>query len=174
MRSVENVSTPELRSPGFSYDAIGHLALAARDFDHAIVLFRDVLGFTLTERREIRGKNAGMISAEMEHNGLRFVLCQGTEENSQVSNLVSNYGPGVAHMALAVDDVRETAAILQERRLEFDTGVIEGPGLAQIFTLRCQKTGLCFEFIKREPYTAGFVESNVQQFFDELERKGAF
>ena len=174
MQSVENTPAPGLESLGCSYSAIDHLALAVRDLEHAISLFRDVLGFTLTERREIRGKKTGMISAEMEYKGLRFVLCQGTEESSQVSKLVSNYGPGVAHIALAVDDVHETTAILKGRGLEFDTGVIEGPGLTQTFTSRCQNTGLCFEFIKREPNKAGFVESNVQQLFDELERKGAF
>ena len=174
MHSDENAPASELRQLDSCYTAIDHLAFAVRDLEQAIVLLRDVLGFKLTQRREIRGKATGMISAEMEHNGIRFVLCQGTEESSQVSRLVSTHGPGVAHIALAVDDVHETAKSLTERGLEFDTGVIEGPGLTQTFTSRCRNTGLCFEFIKRDPDKAGFVESNVQQLFDELEKKGAF
>lgn len=174
MHSVEDASRSVSEFAGPGYAEIDHLAFAVHDLERAIRLFRDVLGFSLTQRREIRGKNTGMISAEMEYNGLRFVLCQGTEENSQVSKLVSNFGPGVAHIALAVDDVHETASLLKERGLEFDTGVIEGPGLTQTFTSRCQNTGLCFEFIKRDADKTGFVEGNVQQLFDQLEQKGAF
>jgi len=174
MHYIDDEAIVETRQTVPGYAAIDHLAFAVRDLEQAVTLFRDILGFKLNQRREIRGKSTGMISAEMEHNGIRFVLCQGTEEGSQVSRLVSNHGPGVAHIALAVDDVHATAASLKDRGLDFDTGVIEGPGLTQTFTSRCKNTGLCFEFIRRDPDKEGFVESNVQQLFDELERKGAF
>lgn len=161
-------------TPSPRYAAIDHLAFAVRDLESAITLFRDVLGFSLTERRTIRGQSTGMITAEMEHNGIRFVLCQGTEEGSQVSRLVSAYGPGVAHIALSVDDVEATASTLKARGLGFDTEVIDGPGLTQTFTSRCENTGLCFEFIKREPGKSGFDESNVEKMFGQLEQNGRF
>ena len=157
-----------------AYAGIDHVAFAVRDLEQAITLLRDVLGFTLTERRTIKGQSTGMISAEMEHNGIRIVLCQGTEDNSQVSRLVSAYGPGVAHIALAVDDVHKTATTLQRRGMTFDTEVIDGMGLTQTFTSRCQNTGMCFEFIKRDPGKSGFDENNIERIFGQLEQKGAF
>jgi 4-hydroxyphenylpyruvate dioxygenase-like putative hemolysin len=121
----------------------------------------------------VSGSRTGMISAEMEHNGVKFVLCQGTEPESQVSRLVNHYGPGVAHIALEVDDVQAAVGDLRARGLDFDTSVIQGPGLTQAFSSRCDNSGLSFEFIARGG-EAGFLESNVQELFEQLERSGAY
>lgn len=156
-----------------SYGSIDHIAFAVRDLEAGIALFSGVLGFTLTRRLQIRGKRTGMISAELERNGIKFVLCQGTEPESQVSQLVTHYGPGVAHVALAVDDVHATVAELRRRGLEFDTNVIDGPGLQQAFSTRCTNSGISIEFIQRGS-EEGFLEENVQALFDQLESSGNF
>lgn len=156
-----------------SYRKIDHIAIAVRDLESAIVYFSDVLGFSLIRRLTIKGKKTGMISAEMEHADIKFVLCQGTEPDSQVSRLVSNYGPGVAHIALAVDETRQAADQLKARGAQFDTSVIEGPGLRQIFTSRDSNSGLSFEFIERSS-EQGFLEENVQNLFEQLEKSGAY
>lgn len=156
------------------FGKIDHVAIAVRSLPEAVAFFKNVLGFTLNRELEIRGRKTGMRSAEMEHNGIRFVLCQGTEPDSQVSRLVTEFGPGVAHIALTVDDVRATIDTMGERGLAFDTDVIEGLGLTQTFTSRCFNTGMCFEFIKRDPAYDGFVDTNVQKLFDQLEAKDRF
>ncbi|MBD8897912.1 VOC family protein [Rhodanobacter sp. DHG33] len=151
------------------YKRIDHIALAVHNLESAIHLFEKILGFELKGRRHIRGAHTGMISAEMEINGIRFVLCQGTEPQSQVAQLIENFGAGVAHIALEVDDVEKTVSALRGRGMQFDTKVIRGPGLTQSFTTRCGNTGLSFELIKREG-EEGFLESNVQALFDQLEQ----
>lgn len=156
------------------FQRIDHIALAVRNLPEAMRFFIDVLGFTLKRELSVRGTKSGMNSAEMEYNGLRFVLCQGTEPESQVSRLVDELGPGVAHIALAVDDVHGAVNQLSQRGLEFDTNVIEGSGLTQTFTTRDSNTGLCFEFIKRDPAQQGFSEQNVQSLFDQLESKDSY
>jgi len=161
-------------APTEGYQGIDHIAIAVRDLEQAIVFYRDVLGFTLMRRLSIRGRSTGMISAEMELNGIRFVLCQGTEEASQVTRLIDEYGPGVAHIAMRVQDVHQTVDDLAARGMAFDTNVIEGPGLRQAFTSRCANSGLSFEFIERETGQDGFVETNVEQLFNQLEAKDAF
>lgn len=155
------------------YKRIDHVAFAVRDLESAIRLFEDVLGFTLVRRLQIRGSKTGMISAEFEHNDIKFVLCQGTEPESQVSQLIEHHGPGVAHIALEVEDPRELASELQERGLAFDTSVIEGPGLIQVFSARCANSGASFEFICRTS-EQGFLEENVQQLFEQLESSGKY
>jgi 4-hydroxyphenylpyruvate dioxygenase-like putative hemolysin len=159
--------------PEAEYERIDHIAIAVRDLEHGIALFERVLGFRLVRRLEVKGQRTGMISAEMEYNGIKFVLCQGTEPESQVSKLIEHYGPGVAHIAVAVDNVHDTVARLNARGLNFDTNVIEGPGLHQAFSSRCTNSGLSFEFIRRDA-EEGFLESNVQQLFEQLERSGAY
>jgi len=155
------------------FHRIDHVALAVVDLEEAVALFRDVLGFELKRRRHISGKLSGMLSAEMEGNGMRFVLCQGTEPESQVAQLVANFGPGVAHIALEVDDVDAAVDDLKARGLAFDTTVIRGPGLTQAFSTRCMNTGMSFEIIRRDG-EEGFLDSNVQALFDQLEQSGKY
>jgi methylmalonyl-CoA/ethylmalonyl-CoA epimerase len=159
--------------PHRNYIKIDHIAIAVRNLDVAVEFFSKTLGFELTRRLTTRGQRTGMISAEMEHNGIKFVLCQGTEPESQVSKLISNYGPGVAHIALEVKDVVSIVDDLSARGLRFDTSVVQGPGLTQAFSSRCTNSGLSFEFINRNA-ESGFLESNVQQLFDQLEKSGAY
>lgn len=152
---------------------IDHIAIAVRDLDAGIEFFSKVLGFTLNCRRTVQGKRTGMVSAEMEHNNIKFVLCQGTEPESQVSRLISHYGPGVAHIALEVGDAHAAAAELGQQGLDFDTTVITGPGLRQVFSSRDTNTGLSFEFIERSG-EAHFLDDNVSELFAQLEKSGAY
>jgi 4-hydroxyphenylpyruvate dioxygenase-like putative hemolysin len=155
------------------YRAIDHIAIAVVELEPAVQFYSEILGFKLVRRLHIKGKKTGMRSAEMEYQGLKFVLCQGTEPESQVSRLVSNFGPGVAHIALEVDDVAASVAELTARGLRFDTSVIEGPGLTQAFTARDTNSGMSFELIKRTG-EEGFVEQNVQSLFDQLEKSNSY
>ena len=167
---AEVESTDKAKS---EYHRIDHIAIAVPDLEIAIPFFSDILGFNLIRRLETKGKRTGMISAEMECNGIRFVLCQGTEPESQVSRLIEKHGPGVAHIALAVDDVHAMVKDLSSRGMKFDTSVIEGPGLQQAFSTRDGNSGLAFEFIARGG-EEGFLQSNVQALFDQLENSGSY
>jgi 4-hydroxyphenylpyruvate dioxygenase-like putative hemolysin len=171
--SVRSESLTPTRHHDVPFQRIDHIALAVRDLEAAIHMFRDVLGFALKRRLHIKGATTGMLSAEMESNGIRFVLCQGTEPGSQVSRLVEEFGVGVAHIALEVEDVDRIVGALSDRGLQFDTTVIRGAGLTQAFSSRCVTTGLSFEIIHRQG-EEGFLESNVQQLFDQLEQSGKY
>jgi methylmalonyl-CoA/ethylmalonyl-CoA epimerase len=155
------------------FKKIDHIAIAVADLDSSINFFVDILGFSLIRRRCITGQRTGMISAEIEHNGIKFVLCQGTEAESQVSKLIESFGPGVAHIALEVDDVSSAANSLRIQGLHFDTTVISGPGLKQIFSTRDKNSGMSFEFIERNG-EEGFLQDNVKELFAQLEKSGSF
>lgn len=155
------------------FHAIDHVALAVRELEPAIELFRDVLGFDLRCRRTTKGSKTGMVSAEMVLNDIKFVLCQGTEPESQVSRLIDEYGPGVAHVALRVDDVRGLTEDLVARGMAFDTTVIGNDSLRQRFSSRNPNTGLVFEFIERHG-EEHFRDQNVDDLFEQLERKNAY
>ena len=161
------------QSTTIAFQRIDHVALAVHDVEAAIRMFQDVLGFELKRRLHIKGQRTGMLSAELECNGIRFVLCQGTEPESQVSQLIEQFGVGVAHIALEVGSVENTVEHLARHGLQFDTSVISGPGLTQAFSTRCANTGMSFEFIHRSGED-GFLESNSQQLFDQLEQSGKY
>jgi methylmalonyl-CoA/ethylmalonyl-CoA epimerase len=173
LQMQSNIEAQQRASSAPQYEVIDHIAIAVEDLEKAVILFRDVLGFELKKRRHIKGKHSGMISAEMEHNGIKFVLCQGTEPASQVSQLVSKHGVGVAHIALRVKDVHGTVGSLKSNGMSFDTSVIEGAGLTHAFSTRESNTGLSFEFIARNGEDE-FLETNVQSLFDQLEASNKY
>ena len=151
---------------------IDHLAIAVRDLEHSIQWYSIVLGFSVEERRSTEGTSTGMISAVMKAGSLTIVLLQGTHPQSQVSQFVDHYGPGVQHVAVRVTDVEAAVNDLRAIGLDFDTPVIGAPGLRQAFSRRDQDSGLMLELLQRT--SEGFADQNVSELFRALENKGAF
>lgn len=152
--------------------SIDHVAIAVRDLEESIRFYTDTLGFELKERRRTEGKQTAMISAVLNAGPITVVLLQGTSPESQVSRFVEHFGPGVQHLALGVQDLPKMAEELTAAGLEFDTTVIESPGLRQIFTARDPGSGMMFELIER--MGGDFSDQSVQNLFEQLEKKNAF
>jgi methylmalonyl-CoA epimerase len=148
---------------------VDHVAIAVRNLDAALELYRDAFGFEVLNQREIKGAYSGMKSAELDAGGFSIVLIEGTDPQSQVSRYVQEYGPGVQHIAIEVEDVPTLASQLRETGIQFATNIIRGAGLVQIFTRRDSNSGMMFEFINRINQTEGFEPGNIQQLFDQLE-----
>jgi methylmalonyl-CoA epimerase len=159
----------------FATTAVGidHVAIAVRDLDAAIDYYHDVLGMELRERRQIAGRISGMDSAVMEAGGVKFVLVQGDSPESNVSRYIEAYGPGVQHVAIEIPDAQEAIDDLRARGADLLTGVINGPGLDQIFTKREPNSGMQLEIIARAE-NEGFDPRNVQELFEAMERENVF
>jgi methylmalonyl-CoA/ethylmalonyl-CoA epimerase len=152
--------------------SVDHVAIAVLDLEESIKLYTDVLGFELKERRRTEGKHTAMISAVLKAGPVTLVLLQGTSPDSQVSRFVENFGPGVQHVAIGVQNLPEMAEELKEAGMEFDTSVIQSPGLRQIFSKRDPGSGMMFEFIER--MGGDFSDQSVQQLFEQLEKKDSY
>ena len=153
---------------------IDHIAIAVKDLDKAIFTYRDLFGFRLTKQREIEGKFTGMKSAELDAGGFSIVLVQGTSPESQVSKYINEYGPGVQHIAVEVNDVSMLSETLKESGIDFSTDLIRGKELIQIFTKRKNNCGMMFEFIQRTDDSSGFEQGNIQDLFNQLEENNAY
>lgn len=153
---------------------IDHIAIAVKNIDEALFLYQDILGFSLLKKREIVGVFSGMVSAELDAGGFAIVLVQGTSPKSQVSRYIEEYGPGVQHVAIEVDDVELLSETLKESGVEFATNIIRGEGLVQIFTRREGNSGMMLEFIQRIKNTREFEAGNIQQLFEQLEENNAY
>ncbi|MES2825587.1 MAG: VOC family protein [Pseudomonadota bacterium] len=153
---------------------IDHIAIAVKNLEEALFLYEGVFGFTLVKRREIHGAFSGMKSAELDAGGFSIVLVQGTDPESQVNRYIEEYGSGVQHVAIEVDDVEELTETLSQSGVKFATNIIRGDGLIQRFTQRDENTGVMFEFIQRVTNTKGFDAGNIQQLFEQLEANEAF
>ena len=153
--------------------AIDHVAIAVKDLDAAIAYYGEVLGMELRERRQIDGRISGMDSAVMEAGGVKFVLVQGDSPESNVSRYIEAYGPGVQHVAIEVPDPQAAFDDLRARGADLLTGIINGPGLDQIFTKREPNSGMQLEIIARAE-NEGFDPRNVQELFEAMERENVF
>ncbi|AWK41000.1 glyoxalase [Photorhabdus sp. S15-56] len=150
------------------YKKIDHLAIAVVSLDKALSMYVEMLGFTLVERRVTKGVTTAMESAILQGNGYTLVLLQGTESQSQVTQYVEQYGPGVQHVAFEVENLEEVVAELEENGIEFSTQIIRGGNLKQIFTKRDSESGMMFEFLER--HGEGFEEENINNLFRQLEK----
>jgi 4-hydroxyphenylpyruvate dioxygenase-like putative hemolysin len=70
-----------------------------------------------------------------------------------------------------MESIDDAVQELQAAGLQFDTSLIKGGGLKQIFSRRDEGSGLMVELIQRS--SEGFADQNVSQLFEELERKNA-
>ncbi len=152
--------------------AVDHVAIAVRDLEDSIKLYTEVLGFELKERRRTEGQHTAMVSAVLKAGPVTVVLLQGTSPDSQVSRFVEHFGPGVQHVAIGVQNLPEMAEELKAAGMEFDTTVIQSPGLRQIFSKRDSGSGMMFEFIER--MGGDFSDQSVQQLFEQLEQKDSY
>lgn len=152
--------------------SVDHIAVAVNDLEQSIEFYSKVLGFQLHERRRTEGKATAMVSAVMKAGPITVVLLQGTSPDSQVSKYVEHYGPGVQHIAIEVENLPQVAEDLKKAGLEFDTTIINSPGLRQIFTHREPNSGMMFELIER--MGGDFSDESVQNLFEQLEQKDTF
>ena len=155
---------------------IDHVAIAVRDLDSAIEHYVDVLGFDLIERRITKGEKSSMKSAVMGFCGSTFttVLVQGCEPESQVSKFIDIHGCGVQHVAIEVDDLKKVVSLLDDKGISWATRIIDGVGISQIFTKRCENSGVMYEFIQRSSKKTFFLEENVNDLFRQLEESGTY
>ncbi len=151
---------------------IDHVAIAVKDLEESIRFYSEALGFVVFERRKTEGKHSAMVSAVMKAGPITVVLLQGTTPDSQVTKYVDHFGPGVQHIAIGVKDLPELVVELRAAGVEFDTTIIEGGGLRQIFTKRDPGSGMMYEIIER--LGGDFSDASVQNLFEQLEEHESF
>ncbi|HEX5133614.1 MAG TPA: methylmalonyl-CoA epimerase [Candidatus Krumholzibacteria bacterium] len=95
---------------------IDHVAIAVEDLDAAIALFENVLGMKVTHREDIAGY--GVRVATVATGGTDVELVQGTTPDSPISKFVAARGPGMHHIAFAVDDIEKALAGMKERGVD--------------------------------------------------------
>lgn len=153
---------------------IDHVAVAVTNLQKSIEFYQNCLGFKLTERRLVNGEYSGMDSATMESGNVRFVLVEATNEKSNVAQYIKNYGPGVQHVAISVNNIEAVVLDLKTRKFEFITDIIKAPGLKQIFSTRDPISGIMIEIIQRTEGQEGFNDVNVGELFKAMESKGIY
>lgn len=150
---------------------IDHIAIAVTDLDEAVDWYQ-TLGFEELERRVTKGRATSMRSAVMISGSSVVILVQGIDKDCQVQRFVDKYGPGVQHVAFAVQDLDRVVARLQLRGAGPEFEIIEGDGIRQVFLKRDPGSGVRVELIERRGGT--FSDDTVERLYRAFEDAGAY
>jgi len=151
---------------------LDHVAVAVPDLEAAVSWYRLALGFELIERRTTTGVSTSMISAVLRAGRAIVVLVQGIEPESQVSRFIEEFGPGVQHVAFAVEDVDAALASVVSSGGHADTSILADVGIRQVFLRRDARTGVRIELIERNG--GEFTDASVQRLFRSMEANGIY
>lgn len=91
--------------------AIDHIAVVVRDLDEALSFYRDGLGLTVIERREVPEERVEVASLSLGDTSIELV--QPLDVASGVARFLEGRGEGLHHVCLTVDDI---AAAMEQLR----------------------------------------------------------
>jgi methylmalonyl-CoA epimerase len=94
---------------------IDHIAIAVENLDEAIALYEKTLGLKVTHRERIAGFDVD--TATFEIGGTAIELVEGMTDESAIRKFVQTHGPGIHHIAFAVDSLDGTLAALKAQGL---------------------------------------------------------
>jgi methylmalonyl-CoA/ethylmalonyl-CoA epimerase len=92
---------------------LDHVAIAVKDLDQAIALYRDVLGLELTEIEEVPEQQVR--AAIFGHGMGRVELISPTVSDSGVARFLAKRGEGLHHICIEVDDIEAAIAAMKAR-----------------------------------------------------------
>ena len=95
---------------------IHHLGVAVADLDEALETYRRLFGATLEHRSTVADQGVDALSLLV--GGSRIELLAPTDGDSPVGRFLASRGPGMHHVAYAVDDVESALAALADRGVE--------------------------------------------------------
>ena len=95
---------------------IHHVGLAVADLDEALETYRRLFGATLEHRSAVADQGVDAVSLLV--GGSRIELVAPVDDDSPVGRFLASRGPGMHHVAYAVDDVEAALAALTEAGAE--------------------------------------------------------
>lgn len=95
---------------------IHHLGVAVADLDEALETYRRLFGASLEHRSTVADQGVDALSLLV--GSSRIELLAPTAEDSPVGRFLSSRGPGMHHVAYAVDDVEAALAALVQAGAE--------------------------------------------------------
>lgn len=98
---------------------IDHIAIAVGNLEESITLFEQIFGLELAHRESIAGYEVD--TATFRVGDTEIELVEGKGEGSPIWKFIESRGPGIHHIAFAVEDIEETLAALRAKGL----GVID-------------------------------------------------
>jgi methylmalonyl-CoA/ethylmalonyl-CoA epimerase len=128
---------------------IDHIAIAVENLDEAVELYERTLGLVVTHRERVAESETETATFELA--GAAIELVQGTSEESAIGKFIKARGPGLHHIAFAVEDVERTLADLKAKGVRLvDQTPRRGKGRSRVAFIHPESLGrvLC-ELVER-------------------------
>lgn len=160
---------------------IDHITLCVNDLRVAEYLFTRVLGFhTIWSAEDVGTPRSSMDTIVVQRDDIKVALMQGRDKTgkSQITEFVEQYGPGVQHVALEVDNIEEVCREWEAQGVKFSGPIKDGRDgfgpLRQRFTYPLfPGSGLFIELTQRrhgEDRARTFVMGTVESLYRDIER----
>ena len=139
---------------------IDHLGIATQTLDEALLFWRNALGLEVVETEEVAEQKVRVAMLPVGES--RVELLEPTSADSPVARFIEKRGAGIHHIALRVDDIRQSLARLKEQgaRLIDETPRIGAGGCLVAFVHPSSANGVLLELVEHtqshtEQMTAG-------------------
>lgn len=131
------------------FSKIDHLGIAVTDLDEAMALYEGAFCLHVHHREILEDQGVEAVALEVGQTTIE--LLEPTREDSPVARFLADKGPGIHHIAYAVDDIAAVLADLKEQgvRLVDETPRV-GLGGTKIAFLHPKSTfGVLSELVQR-------------------------
>ncbi len=92
---------------------IDHIGIATSGIQELVTFYRDALGLDVIHTEEVAEQKVRVAMLPIGES--RIELLEATSEDSPISRFLEKRGPGIHHIAVQVDDIREALAKLQQQ-----------------------------------------------------------
>jgi methylmalonyl-CoA/ethylmalonyl-CoA epimerase len=96
---------------------IDHIAIAVENLDEAAGLFEKILGIPVSRREPVAGYGVETATFDLRETAIELV--EGKGEDSPIKRFVAKRGPGIHHVALAVEDLDAAVTDLKAKGFRF-------------------------------------------------------
>jgi methylmalonyl-CoA epimerase len=128
---------------------LDHIGIAVGDLAEALAFYRDALGLEVEPPEEVPSQRVRAQFVPV--GGAALELLEPTAADSPIAKFIGKRGPGLHHVTLRVDDLRETLGRLKARGVRLiDEAPREGAGGALIaFVHPASTRGVLVELTQR-------------------------
>lgn len=119
---------------------IDHIGIAVADANAALAIYRDALGLELVATEPVASQK--LVSYHLRVGESNLELLEASDPESVIARFIEKRGPGIQHIALAVDDIAAEVARLRALGLQFTSETpVRGAGGKQVIFLHPKGTG---------------------------------
>ncbi len=127
---------------------IEHIGIATRALEDGLLFWRDALGLEVSETEEVAEQKVRVAMLAVGES--RVELLEPTSDDSPIAKFIAKRGAGIHHIAVRVQDIRESLARLKEQgmRLIDETPRTGAGGCLVAFVHPSSANGVLLELVE--------------------------